>query len=410
MTKHNLTSFDELSQTVIDQLKEENYMESTLTIYRRTYSRIKKFLFQQCSDEYDTEIGTRFIESQHVKDITLKAYKCAVRRLDDCVSGEEYRCHRVNEKEAVCSEYSNILTVYLNHCVQNGNKPATLVHKRYACVGFLNFLKNNGCDRIELVNSDLIARALLVFENKDRYADVRMLLHFLFENGYIERNYSEIIPKNRKRIPVPTVYTIEEIKRIEGTFDTTSKTGMRNICLIQLATRLGLRSGDIAKLKLSEIDFTSKSIIFNQEKTGNSLELEMPDEVFNSIKKHLENEKKNHYIKDEYIFHAMSAPYGRITTSIIRHVVNSSMQQAEININGRKHGPHAFRSSLASSMINDNTPYETVRKILGHSSPDVIKRYAKTDIENLRLCAIDPPEPTHIFKNFLSGKKVFQHV
>lgn len=410
MTEHNFTSFDELSQTVIEQLQEEHYMESTLTVYRRTYNRIKKFLLQQCADKYDADIGRRFMESQHVKNITLKAYKCAVRRLDDCISGKEYRCHHENEKETVCSEYSDILAMYLNHCIRNGNKPATLVHKRYACVGFLNFLKNNGCDRIEFVNSDLIVRALLTFENKDRYADVRMLLHFLFENEYINRNYSEIIPKNRKTIPIPTVYTIEEIKRIEGTFDLLSETGMRNICLIQLATRLGLRSGDIAKLKISEIDFTPKRIKIKQEKTGNSLVLEMPDEVLNSINKHLENRTKNHYIKDEYVFHTMSAPYGRLTTSIIRHVVNSSMQQAEININGRKHGPHAFRSSLASSMINDNTPYETVRKILGHSSPDVIKRYAKTDIENLRLCAIDPPEPTGLFMDFLSGKKVFQHV
>ena len=410
MTKHNFTSFDELYQTVIEQLKEENYMESTLTIYLRIYKRIKKFLLQQHSDEYDAEIGKHFIESQHVKDITLTAYKCAVRRLDDCISGNEYRCHRVNEKETVCSEYTDILTAYLNHCVRNGNKPATLVHKRYACIGFLNFLKDNGCDKIELINSDLIVRALLVFENKDRYADVRMLLHFLFENGYIERNYSKIIPKCRKKVPVPTVYTIDEIKRIEGIFDTTSETKMRNICLIQLASRLGLRSGDIAKLKKEEIDFTSKRIKFIQEKTGNTLELEMPDDVFNSIKKHLENEKENRYINDEFVFHAMSAPYGRITTSIIRHVVNSSMEQAEININGRKHGPHAFRSSLASSMINDNASYETVRRILGHSSPDVIRRYVKTDIENLRLCAIDPPEPKGIYKDFLSGKKVFQHV
>jgi hypothetical protein len=47
--------------------------------------------------------------------------------------------------------------------------------------------------------------------------------------------------------------------------------------------------------------------------------------------------------------------------------------------------------------VNDGTPYEVVRRILGHSDPDVIKHYAKADIENLRMCSIDPPVPTGLF-------------
>ena len=39
-------------------------------------------------------------------------------------------------------------------------------------------------------------------------------------------------------------------------------------------------------------------------------------------------------------------------------------------------------------MVNDNASYEVVRRILGHSNPDVIKHYAKADIENLRMCSI----------------------
>ncbi len=77
----------------------------------------------------------------------------------------------------------------------------------------------------------------------------------------------------------------------------------------------------------------------------------------------------------------MSAPYGRITTSIIRHLINDCMEKAGIEAGLRKHGPHAFRSSLASHMIDDNNSYDIVRKILGQADPNVIKHYAKTDIE-----------------------------
>ena len=67
---------------------------------------------------------------------------------------------------------------------------------------------------------------------------------------------------------------------------------------------------------------------------------------------------------------------------------------AGIDTSGKKHGPHAFRSSMASSMVNDGGSYEIARRILGHSDPNVIKHYARTDIENLRLCSIDPPAPS----------------
>lgn len=91
-------------------------------------------------------------------------------------------------------------------------------------------------------------------------------------------------------------------------------------------------------------------------------------------------------------------------------MVTNSFIVAGINISGKKHGPHTFRSSLASSMINDGVSYETVRKILGHSDPDVIKHYAKTDVENLRFCSIEPPTASGIFSDYLSGKKVISHV
>ena len=61
-------------------------------------------------------------------------------------------------------------------------------------------------------------------------------------------------------------------------------------------------------------------------------------------------------------------------------------------------------------MIGDNNSYDVVRKILGHSDPNVIKHYAKTDIERLRLCAISPPGPSGLFEDYLSGKKVVHHV
>ena len=80
------------------------------------------------------------------------------------------------------------------------------------------------------------------------------------------------------------------------------------------------------------------------------------------------------------------------------------MMAAEITVGNRKKGPHALRSSLASSMVNNDISYETVRKILGHSSNNAIKHYAKIDIEKLRQYCLEPPQISGKFKAFLNGE------
>lgn len=248
----------------------------------------------------------------------------------------------------------------------------------------------------------------MTFSNKDDYSRIRQFLNYLYEIGVIKRNLSGIVPRYKRYTPLPTTYTPEEISKIEASIDTNTSSGLRNLAIIRLASRMGLRAGDIAKLKLSEINFNTGYISIIQEKTGMPLKLKMPREVVTSLSLYLANDKKSY--SDGYVFHSLSAPYGCITTSIIRHAINKSFIAANVNTVGKKHGPHAFRSSLASSMINDNVSYEIVRRILGHSSSDTIKHYAKVDIENLRICSIDPPIPTGIFSDYLSGRMVFAHV
>ncbi|WP_330397735.1 site-specific integrase [Acutalibacter muris] len=60
-----------------------------------------------------------------------------------------------------------------------------------------------------------------------------------------------------------------------------------------------------------------------------------------------------------------------------------------------------MRASLASSMVNDGHPYEAVRKILGHMDPNVIKHYARLDVETLRRYALNPAPPKGDFAEFV---------
>ncbi|MCR4651944.1 MAG: tyrosine-type recombinase/integrase [Lachnospiraceae bacterium] len=78
---------------------------------------------------------------------------------------------------------------------------------------------------------------------------------------------------------------------MEGSINTGAESGKRNLTIVRPATRTGMRSGNIARLKLSEIDFDSEYISIIQGKTEVPLHLQMPREVSKALATHLENDK-----------------------------------------------------------------------------------------------------------------------
>ena len=59
-------NFHKLSDCVINQLKRQNYMDSTLMIYRRIYNRIYSLMKKLGTETYTPEIGRQFLDSVNV--------------------------------------------------------------------------------------------------------------------------------------------------------------------------------------------------------------------------------------------------------------------------------------------------------------------------------------------------------
>lgn len=393
-----VSNFEELKQKVLNQLREHHYKDSTITNYARIYNRIGNFMSSNGYEIYTKEVGDRFLELLEHKENCI----CPVRRLNDYISGIAYRCH-YSTYQQTAALFDNVLNEYINHCRSKGNAVCTISIKEKVCACFLNTIYEMGCSNLALLDTRIVSKVLLTFTGKNKLDLIRNFLNYLYREDLITSDFSAIIPKLKRKVPVPTVYSIPEMIKIEFSINRETRKGIRDAAMIRLATRMGLRVGDIAKLKWDEIDFSSRMLTIIQDKTKQVLSLEIPDDVYEALYLN-RNSSIDDPVQDEFVFHGLSAPYARVTSSIIRHAVDEYMEKARIDVGDRKHGPHAFRSSMATSMINTGTSYETVRKILGHSDPDVIKHYAKTDIERLRTCSIESPDPIGNFADFLSGE------
>ena len=404
----NVRPIHELSQDLLEWLRSQSYGADSLNKHRQLANKIRKFMVANGISKYTTAVGDAFFENYCFKrDVCnhhKKRIKMIVYRLNDCIAGKMPGLRRITHVggDPLTDQFAAIFEKYIGWCEIHGSKASTIREKSKHCGDFLRHLANLGCTTINNMTPEQIYSACLVFNNKNAWSHVRMLLRYLCENCYVSRDYSSLVPHYRRPFVMPSVYTEEEIIRMEAVIDRTSKTGIRDYAMVLLAARYGLRAGDIVKLSFQNLDFERCNIRLIQEKTGQLWEAEMFPDVKNALLHYINNVRI--HTDSETVFLRRRAPFCGISISSLSDAVNRYFIMAGINPDGRKRGSHALRSSLASSMVNNNVPYEVVRKVLGHADPNAIKHYAKIDVERLREYAIPVPKPTGIFACFLNGE------
>jgi integrase len=358
--------------------------------------------------EYSAAVGDAFLEDyfskRNVSYQHKKRVEAIVTRLSDCNEGRTPTLRRSNHagREPLTGEFAVVLEAYLERCEAHGSKASTIKAKSKFCDDFLLHIKYLGCEFVNLMKPEQVCKACLMFHNRNAWSHVRVFLGYLFENGYLGSDYSSLIPSYRRPFVMPSVYTEEEVSRLEAAIDQNSNVGIRDYAMLLLASRYGLRSGDIAILAFQNLDFERGRIRLVQEKTGQPWEAEMLPDIEAALWKYID--KVRPQSDSDTVFLRCRAPIHGIASASIGSTVARYFRIAGIVSGNRKRGTHSLRSSLASSMVNDNVPYEVVRKVLGHDDPNAIKHYAKIDVERLREYAIPVPEPVGLFARFLDGE------
>ena len=116
--------------------------------------------------------------------------------------------------------------------------------------------------------------------------EVRLFLRYLVLEEKLKTDYSTLVPHYSKPYVIPSVYSIDEIKRIENSVDISTVQGKRDYAIILFASRMGLRSSDIVRLKIEDIKEKDEINII-QQKTGKALHLPLIEEVSGAIDDYL---------------------------------------------------------------------------------------------------------------------------
>jgi integrase len=151
-----------------------------------------------------------------------------------------------------------------------------------------------------------------------------------------------------------------------------------------------MRSSDIKALTLDCINWHQRTITISQFKTHREVVLPITDEVFFALLDYIKNARPQTAYQNVFI--RLRKPY--VPYSMNDHFgdkIAPFFEIAGVSIKGKHHGLHSLRHSLATNLLNTGTPVNEIAVILGHTSASSTKTYIWSDLEHLRIAAMEVP-------------------
>ena len=219
---------------------------------------------------------------------------------------------------------------------------------------------------------------------------IREFFDILYEKGIAPVDGRQIFPVifTNKRDRIISYYQNEEVQALINSIDIHLPDGVRDKCMVLLAAQTGLRASDIIQLCFDEIKWDKDIISKKQQKTKLQVIVPLP----RNLKLLLVDYIKNHRSQstEPYVFICPETNQRYCNTELY-FIVRKYFLKANVDTGNRKHGPHALRHSLASSLLKNNTPMPVITGILGHKDLNTTSRYLSIDVEALRKCCLEVP-------------------
>lgn len=353
---------------------------------------------QVIQEYYSMTVGVSPFEAPPSK--SKERYARAIRMIQDFLHHEEPKRRYVNHPFDCPTSYRAILSRY-ETLMKNDQKSYGTIRTRSGRMKvFFVFLAGRECVVLQNITPELFTD--YVSSLNDRYSSQgKASLLYTIRNFFSYDEFSEMLTfdplpflsgiHSRKHERLPSFYTAEEVKRILNAVNRSTPWGKTAYLMMILACVYGLRSSDIKALRFDDINWESRTITIIQFKTHKSVSFPITDEILFALLDYIKNARPR--VDNPNVFIRLRKPY--IPYSMNDHFGDKILPYFEIagvDTKGKHHGLHSLRHSLATNLLKTGTPVNEIAVILGHTSAASTKTYVWSDIEHLRIAALEVPE------------------
>src|SRR5262249_10520784 len=140
-------------------------------------------------------------------------------------------------------------------------------------------------------------------------------------------------------------------------------------------------------LKMENFHWEEKKLVFTQSKTRTQLSLPLTKEVGWAVINYLQYGRPK--IDSPYIFVRHLAPFSTFAEGDhLTQLIKRYMELAHLPTLKKRRGMHSLRHTMASVLLEKNTPLSIISDILGHADADSTAIYLKVDMKKLKECAL----------------------
>ncbi len=266
-----LLPFNNLVRAVKEELHRVNYKETRINLYEDIWESLWQYMEKRGLRYFDMKIGLKFLEDEY--GITAFSHLNSSNGLKVRAVNMlgEYQLHGIvlSKRCVIGREYyppvKKAFDGFIQSRRQYGISEKTLRSNELYLSRFSEYLSKQKVTDISELNSSHIlgfVNTLAGTTNASIYCttcSLRVLLRYLYEEKFLERDLSYVVPhiKIDKTSRIPSAYSREEIQKILNSVDRGNPKGKRDYAILLLASRLGMRAGDICSLSFNNLKWST---------------------------------------------------------------------------------------------------------------------------------------------------------
>ncbi len=281
--------------------------------------------------------------------------------------------HILNELSKSAFPDKDFIESYLRHMYRRTNKIKT-IHNTFLGIGyFISYLNNTFKRSIkEVTRADIESfieheqdRGLKLSTVRTRLMTVRAFIRFLIEQEELRQDVltRRIMIKLPKSLP--KAIDPEDINLFISIMD-----NVRDKALLLLLLRTGLRIGELLNVKVVDLCRSDKKILIYQAmKTDSGRVVYYSGDAAEALDKWLAKRDD----RKEYLFYGQGNKrlgYSAARSVFIKHIEKAGLMHKGYTI-------HCLRHTYASELLNAGMPLECLQNLMGHTSAEVTRRYAR---------------------------------
>ena len=380
------------------QMMEYGFSMYTTYLFKKYWNEFSNYIKSKSKNSiYTEEKYLDFIKEKYDPNINKRKYNEVLISnfiLND-FENYIYKIKNNNKNILVPENFKEIFNSYIYECISNYNSDSTIKSKKRNCIELLNLFIEFKLNKISDIDKNFVNKIInhyLDMSNKSnnwiktRFWVLRDFLNYLYNMNIIYEDLKILVPKIKKitHKKLPKVFDTNEIDLFLKEAQNGNK---RNYAIFLFAIRYGLRISDIKNLKFENIDWKNNIINYTQQKTKETNELPLTNEIGESLIDYINNERPK--CESKYIFITLKPPYTKISNNYnLYDVVNKIIFNSKIK-DKQKRGIHCFRHSLATNLLKTKTSLDIITPILGHVSKNTTTQYINLNNKSLSNLSLE---------------------